>query len=307
MITEHKSSNHSFSKDEKIKVRASVKIYQDNFYQTQCPQYTAPASGDLAHISTLVSTQIKKRYGRPKQSADSYHPLSFVFVCISISISLFIVSIFVFLWQIPKCERKGQHRDVLIHSSLWFGVSICISFYFIFVILWQLSEREIKDKYTGSPATLRLYLYLYFSLYHFRTWMTIRQPPHTTMICKYISFCLRLFSTRNTKVWDNWTFCWFTPTLLYQLLPEASQSSLRREIYIQTAQRLFFLTYPLAYFRLTFCFSSFSKYLRHNSFVPNLLSCDVSTQKICTAPFGKYTDVQGNLEKGLKKSLLNLT
>ena len=97
MITEHKSSNHSFSKDEKIKVRALVKIYQDNFYQTQCPQYTAPASGDLAHISTLVSTQIKKRYGRPKQSADSYHPLSFVFVCISISISLFIVSIFVFL------------------------------------------------------------------------------------------------------------------------------------------------------------------------------------------------------------------
>ena len=100
MITEHKSSNHSFSKDEKIKVRALVKIYQDNFhnfYQTPCPQYTAPASGDLAHISTLVSTQIKKRYGRPKQSADSYHPLSLVFVCISISISLFIVSIFVFL------------------------------------------------------------------------------------------------------------------------------------------------------------------------------------------------------------------
>ena len=137
----------------------------------------------------------------------------------------------------------------------------------------------------------------------FHTWMTnqtIRQPPHTSMICKYISFCLRLFSTRNPKVWDNKTFCWFTPTLLYQLLPKASQSSLRSEIYI----RLFFLTYPLAYFRLTFCFSSFSKYLRHNSFVPNLLSCDVSTQKIRTGPLGKYTDVHGNLQQRFKRILI---
>ena len=100
MITEHKSSNHSFSKDEKIKVRALVKIYQDNFhnfYQTPCPQYTAPARGDLEDISTLVSTQINKRYGRARQSADLSLSLSSVFVCTSISISSLIVSVFVFL------------------------------------------------------------------------------------------------------------------------------------------------------------------------------------------------------------------